>query len=134
VHPKFYQSPFLSRRNDQMSPRAMALRNQFSQDSFDDPTMFPSTSAHVSLADDLVKNALAHLSSSGRKQMDDLVESFIKVCTYLFVVQNNCYCACFVCVDQPEGDTKLLSVLIDHFPFFGEQLVVGRQSSRMFNL
>lgn len=77
MHPKFYQSPFLNRRGDQM--RTLALRNQLSQDSFDDPSMFPSTSAHVSVADNLVKTTLAQLSADGRKQMDDLVEGFIKV-------------------------------------------------------
>jgi hypothetical protein len=98
VHTKFYQSPFLSRRGDQMSPRAMALRNQLSQDSFDDPSMFPSTSANVSLADNLVKTTLGQLSADGRKRMDDLVEDFIKVRFYwiifgnYFLGQMRCFC------------------------------------------
>ncbi|KAI6219250.1 PDZ domain containing protein [Aphelenchoides besseyi] len=80
VFPKFYQSPFLSRRNDQMTPRAMALRNQLSQDSFDERIM-PSTSTAESCSypnDELTQTTLAQLSEDCRKRMDELAEEFVR--------------------------------------------------------
>ncbi|KAI6193962.1 PDZ domain containing protein [Aphelenchoides besseyi] len=80
VFPKFYQSPFLSRRNDQMTPRAMALRNQLSQDSFDERIM-PCTSTAESCRypnDELTQTTLSQLSEDCRKRMDELAEEFVR--------------------------------------------------------
>ncbi|KAI6234108.1 PDZ domain containing protein [Aphelenchoides fujianensis] len=77
VHPRFYKSPFLGRK-DPMSPRSMSLRNQQSQDSFDE-RLLPSTSAAVGLPpDELTRTTLAQLSDECRRRMDELAEEFVR--------------------------------------------------------
>lgn len=66
-------------RRDQ-TPRTLALKNQFSQDSFDD--MIP-PSTYDQISDDFVTSTLSQLSVEGRKRMDQMVEDFIKVSRFL---------------------------------------------------